>query len=44
MIAPLNQIQFGCLVDSHAAIVDGKIAVDAAGMRTDELYPTILVW
>jgi hypothetical protein len=43
MSAPLNQIQLGRPVDSHAAIVEAELVVDAAGMRTDELYSTILV-
>jgi hypothetical protein len=33
--APLNQIQFGCSVDSRPAIIDAKLAVYALCMRTD---------
>jgi hypothetical protein len=35
LIARLDQIQFGCAVDSHTAIIDAKLAIDALGMRTD---------
>lgn len=44
VIAPLNQIQVGCLIDSHAATVAAQLDVDAIDMGTNELYPTIPVW
>lgn len=33
VIAPLNQIQLSCPVDSQAVIVEAELAVDAAGME-----------